>query len=232
MSTNQLSFVVEFIYHGKVNVNQEHLEGFLKIAEDLQVKGILGSEKEVKKDFWGSRLPKLRKEPSKNVVEVQNKKVLLHERLFKDPADTLTNIENLENIEPLLKNAPSVQNKTIFQIESSFQEQSDTDYNMENSGDSFEENSFEPADLVIPNTKLEDLDETINSMMEWLGTKKGYACKICGKAETLLKSNMRNHIEAKHIEGITHTCNQCGKSIKTKNSLAAHVSRIHKMLTE
>ena len=56
MSTNQLSFVVEFIYHGKVNANQEHLEGFLKIAEDLQVKGILGSEKEVKKDFWGSRL--------------------------------------------------------------------------------------------------------------------------------------------------------------------------------
>ena len=231
MSTVQLSSVVDFIYHGKVNVNQEHLEGFLKIAEDLQVKGIFESEKLCKQDISSSsRLPKLRTELSKNAS--QDMKTLLNERLFEEPAETLTIVENLENIDPLFKNDPSVPNKTIFCEESSFKEQSDTKYIIQNSSDSFEENSVDPAGLVIPNTKLEDLDKTINTMMEWLGTKKGYACKICGKAETIPKSNMRNHIEAKHIEGITHTCNQCGKTIKTKNSLAAHVSRIHKIGTE
>ena len=51
-------------------------------------------------------------------------------------------------------------------------------------------------------------------------------CKVCGKEG--LRTTIRNHIEAKHINGVSHTCDVCGKSAKTKNSLASHKSIYHR----
>ena len=43
VSTSQLSAVIDFIYHGEVNIFQEDLDNFLKLAEELQLKGLVGS---------------------------------------------------------------------------------------------------------------------------------------------------------------------------------------------
>ena len=51
-------------------------------------------------------------------------------------------------------------------------------------------------------------------------------CKVCGKEG---KQNViKAHIEAKHITGITHTCEICGNIAKTKNSLKAHKYVYHR----
>jgi hypothetical protein len=44
MTAGQLSAVVDFIYHGEANIYQEDLDGFLVMAEELQLKGLNGAE--------------------------------------------------------------------------------------------------------------------------------------------------------------------------------------------
>ena len=37
-----LTAIVDFLYHGEANVYQENLDSFLAIAEDLKLKGLMG----------------------------------------------------------------------------------------------------------------------------------------------------------------------------------------------
>ena len=42
MKSDVLSAVLDFLYCGETNVNQEDLDYFLAIAEELQLKGLMG----------------------------------------------------------------------------------------------------------------------------------------------------------------------------------------------
>jgi len=90
------------------------------------------------------------------------------------------------------------------------------------------ENSLVPMEtLGRTNTRNYELDETVNSMMKKIGQGQ-YSCNVCGKTNSQ-KWNMRNHIEAKHIEGVSHPCAQCGKQFRSRNSHAVHLSTFHKL---
>ena len=52
-----------------------------------------------------------------------------------------------------------------------------------------------------------------------------YVCKVCGKQEK--KSNIKSHIEAKHLEDISIPCNVCEKTFKNRDSLKNHNYRSH-----
>ena len=79
-----------------------------------------------------------------------------------------------------------------------------------------EEESVLETSLVLQSDMfsggLKELDEKIKLM--YIKTKRDaqhiWICKICGK-ETSSNGNMRNHIEANHIEGISLPCNFCEK---------------------
>jgi len=81
---------------------------------------------------------------------------------------------------------------------------------------------------------LENLEEQIKSMMEVSEHKDKYnngrsvICKICGKEGH--RSDMKKHIEAKHITGVSHTCNICGKTSRSRNGLNKHVLLHHKSI--
>ena len=44
MKSSDLQHIINFLYNGEVNIYQEHLNDFLAIAEDLQLKGLAQSE--------------------------------------------------------------------------------------------------------------------------------------------------------------------------------------------
>ena len=83
-------------------------------------------------------------------------------------------------------------------------------------------------------TNLQGLDYKIKSMMEasWKTIFSGnknwtfFVCKGCGKEG--LWNSLRDHIEAHHITGVSHTCNICGKIPRSRQALAVHKSRGHK----
>ena len=96
--------------------------------------------------------------------------------------------------------------------------------------------------LAIPNEfsgDLQALDEKVKSMM---GTSqnmipkekradgtprfvKASICNMCGKED--LATSIKNHIEAKHLEGISLPCDHCDKTYSSRSSLVSHKSRFH-----
>ncbi len=81
---------------------------------------------------------------------------------------------------------------------------------------------------------LQELDNQIISMMVKTSKKSVcgnplYECKNCGKEAR--KANLKNHIEANHLEGISVPCNQCEKTFRSRSSLATHKSVFHKHST-
>ena len=75
-----------------------------------------------------------------------------------------------------------------------------------------------------------ELDEKCNSMMEKT-TKMSptgqplYRCESCGKEAII--GNLKNHIEAKHLEGVSITCNFCEKTFRARNTLKKHMAKDH-----
>jgi len=83
LKSEDLVAMVDFLYNGEVNVYQENTDSFLALAEELQLKGLMGSaaEKEVE-----DRIP-------------QNKKTLPKQALTKT-ADGYNFIKQVESIPP------------------------------------------------------------------------------------------------------------------------------------
>ena len=73
---------------------------------------------------------------------------------------------------------------------------------------------------------LQNLDGQIKSMMDvseakiTSGRELARICRKCGKEGE--QTSIRRHIEAKHITGISHICNVCGKSVKSRHALRMH----------
>ena len=90
-------------------------------------------------------------------------------------------------------------------------------------------NPGEDRTLAIPSNSsgdLEELEERVKSMMEKSqnkhtdGIRLADRCKVCGKEGQ--GRNIKDHIEANHIEGIVMPCNLCGKTFRYRNGFRKH----------
>ena len=98
--------------------------------------------------------------------------------------------------------------------------------------------------LAIPDqisSDLQALDEKVKSMMERSQNKisigkqadgkpkrqpVAFICKVCGKEGQ--STDIRDHIEAKHVEEISIPCNCCDKAFSSRASLRVHKGKFHK----
>ena len=88
------------------------------------------------------------------------------------------------------------------------------------------------TDLTV-SADLQDLDDKIRSMIENTENnasdrvKDGRAriCKVCGKEGKL--SHIQMHIESHHISGVSHICNICGATARSRAALSKHKRRNH-----
>ena len=80
--------------------------------------------------------------------------------------------------------------------------------------------------LIFDSGDLQALDEKVKLMMEKSqnlipsGKKRADICKVCGKEGEGIA--IRDHIESKHLEGISLPCNTCGNTFKTRRKLRMH----------
>ena len=68
-----LEAIVDFIYHGEANIYQQDLDSFLALAEELQLKGLSGSQKEANQSEGKSMLRKrqnIRTKPNLDLLGV------------------------------------------------------------------------------------------------------------------------------------------------------------------
>ena len=177
LKSEDLLAIVDFLYLGEANVFQENLDSFLALAEELQLKGLMGKSDE-------------------NIENFEQKKSL--------PSTFLPANENIPKAavqrQALNRNIPSPGGKGTLAIPGNF-----------SSGD------------------FEELDKRLKSMMEKSETKLANGlqladrCKVCGKEGK--SNNIKDHIEANHLEGIVIPCNLCDKTFRSRPSLRNHKSR-------
>merc|ERR1712129_233928 len=83
------------------------------------------------------------------------------------------------------------------------------------------------------------LDDQVNAMMVKSSNmiangngRKTYAltCTACGKEGN--RSNIRDHIEVNHMEGVSIPCNFCDKVFRSRGSLRQHIANNHKHKSE
>ena len=175
---NNLVSILDFIYNGEVNILNKDLEEFMKVGEELQIKGLKSNTE------------------TSNIYE-------------KDDQKEITQFE-------------SNQQRTISQPKI---EPTD-DINISIS-DKYDANAFSKITTHIVQP-VSSLDDEINALI--LKANKGFSCTMCG-AEMNTKQHMRNHVESKHIDGVSHPCTICedGKTYKTRHSLSMHQAKNHKI---
>ena len=164
-----LTSLVDFMYHGEVNIYQEDLNNFLLVADELQLKGLQAN-----------------KHSDVNIYQVADANYL--------ETSTLEKRQETEN-------------------------------RVEMTGAEFDNNGA-MVELSLITTTNAELDEQIRYMMN--NSEGQWSCNLCGKADKN-KANIVNHIERKHIQGVSHQCNHCGKGFRSRQYLSQHFSKTHKI---
>ena len=171
MKHDDLLAIVDFLYCGKTNIQQDQLEGFLSIAEELSLKGLTGGGNDTETDEDLDIKASTMKKPG----ATQKK----HD-FMTQPLDQAHSTEKKLD----------VSQKTVALAHYNFLEE------------------------------FQGLDEKVKSLMTFskLETResgkkdKVYKCNVCGKEGQ--QTQMRDHIEANHMEGISIPCNLCKQTFR------------------
>jgi len=81
-------------------------------------------------------------------------------------------------------------------------------------------------------SEIQELDELVKSMMRKSenmcndGSKKAQVCTVCGKEG--FQNQIRDHIEANHLEGVSIPCTFCENTFRSRNALRQHNAKAHR----
>ena len=190
IKARDLVAILDFLYRGEANVFQDDLDSFLAVAEELQLKGLMGKTEDRIADFEGDEKPL----PSHDYDHVDNKQLP-------------------KKIKPLDSSGNTPQASSRRQLTS------------KETHNSPEGNSA----LAIPTSysgNFEELEARVSSLMEKSqnktadGKKLAYLCTMCGKEGHL--TNIKDHIETNHLQGVNIPCNLCEKTFRSRNALRRH----------
>jgi len=193
MKSEDLIALMDFLYFGETNVYQERIDTFLAVAEELQLKGLMGSPAQNEPEYSNVVPPFKSEQPKTNKARKRNN----HSKRETTPDETDDNVYVYEPQGPI-------------------------------------EGTVAVTDYTVA-VDLQDLDDKIKSMIGLSENKIGSGaranelakiCKVCGKEGTM--GHIKTHIEAKHITGVSHTCDICGASSKSRNALGMHKLNNHK----
>jgi len=242
-----LQAVLNFMYHGEVNVAQEELNSFLAVAEDLRVKGLTQTQQPQatgtdtstpkqsttytppeKKSYTNTNPPKPTHRPVERSIPCSPAHVSSVSR---------NNSKDIEEVVPIKSEPRDPQSYVITQplavpdsALANYQEDAGyEDY------DEYQEDMFTDG-TVHHNSNSSYSSDSIKGAVtrifqEYISKPNidsGWQCTICGK-ECAQKNNLVKHIEAVHFpNSFSHECRFCGQTFNSKNKMYMHVQKNHK----
>jgi len=233
----ELQSILEFVYLGEVNVEQDRLESFLKTAELLRIKGLTDGLHSDKADKQVPVKPNKEKSPPKlpvlkpaSILKNNNVKRPLS-ALSKDVANSII----AQVTETLEKPAKSMKMDEVIIPQHS----SDDEINYEElTEDDIEENGEHIVVAGDPVTN-EDIQCHMENMEQFADQDSfkefddkeflGPLHKRCPHCQmVMLKKNLSRHIRDQHsMDRPRSTCPICQKSYKTPDWLKDHIRRGH-----
>ena len=240
----ELQSVLDFIYHGEVNIAQDELNSFLSVAEELQVKGLTQNQSEAdranKKSVDHSRAQK--REAAPPVKSTKDSRI--------PPSSSASRDEDVQEVVPIKTEMSS---KSDYYVDNNqqvaeYEEESYDNYQEYETDQTYDLTPELPgqeldhtkgsyhillklagSSLAEPTPFLGDFQQYITKLLD--GSSKGqFQCLICGKISAQ-KIHAQNHVESIHFPGtFMYNCKYCSKSFNGRNKLYMHVNQLHKHL--
>jgi len=242
-----LTAVLNFMYHGEVNVAQEELNSFLAIAEDLKVKGLTQNKSEdgVKKQ---TRTPIERQVPTKNTGISRQEAIPDQSNAQKSSliqaSSSYEADDDIQEVIPVKTEPTGQEQPHHIQIDDPGDQAQLLDHTLDNSLAMYEENYAEygtyeeggdamlAADNNTGNRGLALYEEMLKSMIEKVEDGTLIQCTICKRSyKAAQTTNLKNHIEAKHIDNVRFTCAVCGGVFSSRASFRTHSRNFHKEIS-
>ena len=89
ISSMNLDFILDYIYHGEVNIYQEQLDSFLESAQKLEIEGLIGQEGVAEETHQEIREEvDLPADEAKPLVRIQESKEVVTRRQYKRPSNS------------------------------------------------------------------------------------------------------------------------------------------------
>jgi len=234
---SDLQSVLNFMYHGEVNVAQEELNSFLAVAEELRVKGLTQNNSQSGSSSHQqppSKPPTLLKPPSQprptpRPPPQQSDPVPPPKRPRPAPIED----DDIQEVVPVKSEPVQYQaaetSHALAPQEGELQQYGEGEY--EDYGQyEGDDGGYEGAMVGMDGTKAwsadhGEVDEKIESLMGRV-LEGGYVCHACGYSNAI-RTDMKKHCET-HIETPGYPCIYCQKHFKTRNSLNKHTSTKHR----
>jgi len=244
--------VLNFMYHGEVNVAQEQLNDFLSIAEDLKVKGLTQNQSQKSVKEIRHRSPEAKKEPpDRSEIEQRRNKRIGQDDTFHPQkqfaaaqpeddddiqevvavkAEPMTSNIN-ENMQGSASNTYGLNNENTVAVDQPIEQMYEEVYEpYENYEDGYEDpnailahaNAENKATRMNPTPQ--ERDQLFQSQVMSIVEEgvKKWQCLLCGKI-TKLKGDIMDHIECKHDNAsFSYGCRYCPKILNTNKSLRTH----------
>jgi len=231
-----LQSVLNFMYHGEVNVAQEELNSFLAVAEELRVKGLTQNQSSKKTESSYSapppkpaapRLPDREPAPppkrSRPAPIIQSSQHSL-------PLPEDDDIQEVVPVKSEPREAPLVQQHQAQpagqEMYSHALQAAEGDYGAEEQYEDYGQYEGEGYDAQEAGDGNKGL---LESMIGKMDDGVGFMCLVCQKV-VLHKGNLKKHIVSMHMGENPQECTICGKLFKNLNSLQNHTSIHHRRL--
>jgi len=206
-----LKSILDFMYQGKVNVEQVMLDSFLATAQELKVKGLTHS---------GTQQPLVDEKPT-FPVEVSAGLDVSQEVFMSGDSATIQRNMGKE------VNATEPGHLKLYKPEVIVEEQNIGEESFDDYGGA---NDSSLVDME-GNQGLADLDSLIEEHMTKVKDhsqgKPMWTCNDCGKFSRL-KNDISKHVESFHITHPGLVCNLCERVLKTRDTLKLHMKSKHR----
>jgi len=235
---SDLLSVLNFMYHGEVNIVQEDLNSFLSVAEDLKVKGLTSQ----------TQSAGLHTEQIKSISNSKASKPI-PPRHFEQGADAPMKIagheeNDVEEIVPVKMEqceqyqtnelVPSMSGSRSHFLSNSVGKSALAMANHEDYTLSYEnydnyggqEHQYDESELYNTENYAGGSIQDLLIEIKTLEGKTLWKCDLCSK-EFPHKCSGRRHIENVHWEAPTYECDLCGKVLKNKNTYQNHLNITH-----
>jgi len=237
----EIQLVLNFMYHGEVNVAQDELNSFLSVAEDLQVKGL--SQNQTKpKPQESIKFNRFQDEEASQAISTPNRPIKQpRAKPNYDPppinAEKFQARREVQEVTPQIKTEAPVVLDCDDEQENTQQIVESVDYQADHTGYEYEQ-SYQDESMMYQEGEMQmgmgqmqhnnqDPYGHIKQYAVKIPNETGYSCSICGKKCRDMYL-MREHIEALHELSPGYLCSTCNKECKSHRGLKEHVKRFHK----
>jgi len=248
---SDLQSVLNFMYHGEVNIAQEDLNSFLSVAEDLRVKGLTQNQAGQNNTQQGGKsvVPSKISQHQQQLTSKDNNPPPKRHRpgVPSFPVTAPQNIEDeIQEVVPVKTEPRDHTSSVVTPSQGSYSSNSHSLAPVEDESYGYQDDHYAEydqyqGDLVHGGAGQTDYavsteqsgqnfqdPSELHQFVRKDSTDNKYYCSICERFSHTARAMARNHVESQHFPNtFSYPCDLCGEVLSSKSNHMLHRSRKH-----